>query len=200
MMKRGYTLIELMVVVAIISLLVAVAVPNLLEAETRSRISRTKADFQTLNTALTAYSTDYQGAFPPGPNNPAVTPLWQGPQQFLDNAGFALTTPIKYLVSVPMSVFMPNNTPNSPGAGIFYFNYDYHRKLNAGAPPQDLCPFSDAAVGAGVQYVVWSLGPNKGDPASSDGTVYDPTNGTVSRGRVAFFSDRRQYYNIYDVK
>jgi len=40
----AFTLIELLIVVAIIAILSAIAVPNFLEAQTRSKVSRTQAD------------------------------------------------------------------------------------------------------------------------------------------------------------
>ena len=57
-LTKGFTLIELLIVVAIIAILAAIAVPNFLEAQTRSKVSRVKADMRTLATALEAYSID----------------------------------------------------------------------------------------------------------------------------------------------
>ena len=57
-MKRGFALIELPVVVAIIAILAAIAVPNSLEAQVRSKVSKTLSNMRTLATALESYSVD----------------------------------------------------------------------------------------------------------------------------------------------
>ena len=56
---RGFTLIELLIVVAIIAILAAIAVPNFLEAQTRSKVSRVKSDMRTIATGLESYQVDY---------------------------------------------------------------------------------------------------------------------------------------------
>jgi prepilin-type N-terminal cleavage/methylation domain-containing protein len=60
LMKRsfGFTLIELLIVVAIIAILAAIAVPNFLEAQIRSKTSRSKSDMRSLATAIESYYVD----------------------------------------------------------------------------------------------------------------------------------------------
>lgn len=62
---KGFTLIELLIVVAIIAILAAIAVPNFLEAQTRSKVSRVKADMRTIATGLEIYRLD-NNDYPPG--------------------------------------------------------------------------------------------------------------------------------------
>ena len=61
--NSAFTLIELLIVVAIIAILAAIAVPNFLEAQTRAKVSRAKADMRTEATALETYNIDW-GTYP----------------------------------------------------------------------------------------------------------------------------------------
>lgn len=55
---HAFTLIELLIVVAIIGILAAIAVPNFLNAQIRAGVTRVKADFRTIMTALETYRLD----------------------------------------------------------------------------------------------------------------------------------------------
>lgn len=192
---RGFTLIELLIVVAIIAILAAIAVPNFLEAQTRTRTSRAKSDMRTLATAIEAYYVDY--GTPPVPANesgvvvpPAIATL-DGFETFVPQS---ITTPLSYLRSLPDDPFRREQGE----LGLFHFtSRDYVRATTGddiffdtvlegltGAPQRNL------------QYFILSHGPD-GDHDSPfisenpDGAaLYDPTNGSYSSGDIIYFQGR----------
>ncbi|MEO0206623.1 MAG: type II secretion system protein [candidate division WOR-3 bacterium] len=63
-MKKGFTLIELMVVVVIIGILAAIAIPNFLAMQQRAKESSVKNNMHTLQTAAEDVSTRGADAYP----------------------------------------------------------------------------------------------------------------------------------------
>ena len=57
--SRGFSLVELLIVCAVIGLLAAIAIPNLLNAIQRGRQARTVGDLRGLATAVAMYQQDY---------------------------------------------------------------------------------------------------------------------------------------------
>ena len=59
MERKGFTLIELMIVIAIIIILAAIAIPNYLRMTSRAKVSAIESDMKSIGTALEAYNTDW---------------------------------------------------------------------------------------------------------------------------------------------
>ena len=177
MRTRGFTLIELLIVVAIIAILAAIAVPNFLEAQTRSKVSRAKADIRSVVTALEAYYVDWNN-YPP--NLPMIATFAFGENYF------AVTTPVSYMTTIPRDPFRTMDTNVPPRTSFEFFRYGSMADPTMSPPP---FPGSEG-------YSLRSFGPdtdldlngtNPDENISVLNGVYDATNGTVSNGDVIRF-------------
>jgi type IV pilus assembly protein PilA len=73
--QKGFSLIELLIVVAIILIIAAIAIPNLLRSKIAANQASAVGSLRTLNTACIAYSTSY-GQFPTNLSN--LAPIASG--------------------------------------------------------------------------------------------------------------------------
>lgn len=197
MNRRAFTLIELLIVVAIIAILAAIAVPNFLEAQTRAKVSRVRADLRTVATALEAYHVDWN-RYPPNDGVFNVLPL-------------QISTPIAYLSNVSFADPF-SDKENDPIYGALARFYTYQMIVSpqdamivmAGGytPPVEAVDGPGGNPGAFARYGRWRLvsngpdrqysragdppGPFNPNPASLRGAdiPYDPSNGTISWGNL----------------
>lgn len=75
-LKKGFTLVELMVVITVIAILMTIAIVSFTRIQKQARDTKRKADIRTIETALQARFTEFQ-AYPvvEAPAQPASTVL-----------------------------------------------------------------------------------------------------------------------------
>jgi prepilin-type N-terminal cleavage/methylation domain-containing protein len=118
MRLNAFTLIELLIVVAIIGILAAIAVPNFLQAQIRAKLSRVAADFNALRNGIEAYFIDHNGYPPWTVNADGVQGLHP-----LELRYIRLTTPVAYISTLardPFASFM-----NESDWQTYGYTYDY---------------------------------------------------------------------------
>ncbi|MCX7719332.1 MAG: type II secretion system GspH family protein [Candidatus Sumerlaeaceae bacterium] len=190
--KSGFTLVELLVVVAILATLSTIATMNFLDAQVRSKVAVVKSDLRLLTGALEAYHVEFR-MYPPAkgysplPNTPFITPVSGRVRQ--------LTTPVAYISSIPRDPF--------PAREAWYVDdldaldtYDY---VDA-----DAVPTRGSGLTSGGAWRISSAGPDLyqaygGRPVSNldcneKGVDYDPTNGLRSTGDIVAVGP---YHNKY---
>jgi len=198
--RRAFTLIELLIVVAIIAILAAIAVPNFLEAQTRAKISRVRADARTAATALEAYAVDFN-TYPP--NLP-----WNAYTHLFIQYAYQLSTPIAYLSSTDLTdPFIAQESVQPPILGgnaadwrqtLYYFTYDGFWSIGCysqykGMPyiRKGFCVFTNGPARnqwSGFEHIPFVKNVDSYQGMTSwANAIYDATNGTVSPGGIGRF-------------
>ena len=190
--SKAFTLIELLIVVLIIAILAAIAIPNFIEFQTRAKVSRVKSDLRTIGTGLEAYCVD-EGTYP------ARMLYSAGPQTWNDHGLEGLTTPIAYLTTLPADPFGDFfiTTSNSKSRQAYEFGSGKvgSHASNGGVYPNDCWLLESAGPdqredsGSNDAYQTGGY-PWVGTPptdyymSEALALLYDPTNGTVSEGQI----------------
>lgn len=121
--RKGFTLIELMIVVAIIGILAAIAIPKFAELIRKSSEGASKGNLGSLRSALSIYYGDMEGVYP-------ATPA-------------AMTVNGKYLSAIPVakapnyhadsSVSVLGSAQATPNDGAGWWYQDIATNANVGA-------------------------------------------------------------------
>ncbi len=182
---KAFTLIELLIVVAIIGILAAIAVPNFINAQTRAKLARAYGDIDAIESALHQYRLD-NNKFPPSHNGSSyIDP------HFLRFV--YLTTPVSYLSAVPLDVFAAKHNQNTGGYNTLGGDYlgDPYRYLEAQFHPT-IHQFSKTDEYERYVYLLSSRGPDRlmnwqMEPRLPDALEYDSSNGLNSKGDINVF-------------
>lgn len=201
--RSAFTLIELLIVVAIIAILAAIAVPNFLEAQTRAKVSRVKADLRSLATAMESYNVD-NNKYPPVFNG-TFTEAWPPYQTRVENRADRyhwVTSPIAYITTAFKDPFVTTaatadpiqqlmiiwSTPvwtsgtlpgSSAGVNVAYPAYFQQQFWGPTLASQ-----------SNALWIAFSFGPDRdADVLDAERPVvgiqdYDATNGTISDGDI----------------
>lgn len=182
---RAFTLIELLIVVAIIAILAAIAVPNFLEAQTRSKVSRALADIATLTTTLEAYAVD-NNRYPPHAeildDDTYNFPATAGGLPTIDLLPpVGLTTPITYISSLPNDVF---DLQEEVEARRLY-GYVQSQLISDILRDRGFISSADAVIPTYGGWRLYSAGPDQDKGADTKlNILYDSSNGTISNGDI----------------
>ena len=205
--NRAFTLVELLIVTAIIGILAMIAIPNLQLAMVRSKIAAAKANISACASALEAYRLEQKNL---PPSRYYCLAYGEEITKKYFETPWELTSPVAYLSLRPLDPFytFPGASREDRGqtikyrhAGFGFFNGmpteegmwvptsyprdngDYIFYNNASEEhPVSQCP---------VEYGLWSVGPipktdiglHTLEPVPSH-TWYSPTNGTMTSGII----------------
>jgi len=172
----SFTLIELLIVVAIIGVLAAIAIPNFLSSQLRAKVSRVYSDMGAIGMALEMYRLD---------NNkyPVSNYVESHPKRALRR----LTTPNSYLSSIPLDVFRSEDMiDNMGGLSSAHLDYSYYNcdETTAYAGPNT----HDGEYRVSFDWFLISPGPDK----ITNWSFYHISNGVASAGDIYRASSKEE--------
>jgi type IV pilus assembly protein PilA len=169
--NQGFTLIELMIVVAIIGILAAIAIPNFLRFQLKSKSSEGKVNLAAIRTAEESYLAEF-GVYVAAAPSPLLASVGASKTPFVDQGAAG--------ANFDTLGWLPE--------GQVFFSYSV--AINAGAPGASFTAEADAnidedAVVQGWAYVKEIGTTGAGLAAAGGATVACSVNGTWNASTVA---------------
>jgi prepilin-type N-terminal cleavage/methylation domain-containing protein len=143
--QKGFSLIELLIVVAIILIIAAIAIPNLLRSRMAANEASAVGSLRTLNTACVTYSSTYGIGFPAALANLGPAAGGAATQTTADLIDSVLASGVKtgytftYAAGAPTNGVIPTYTinadpqvPNQTGTRFFFTDQSGVIRQNVG--------------------------------------------------------------------
>ncbi len=193
---RAFTLIELLIAVAIIGILAAIAVPNFLGALMRSKVARVFADMRSIETAIESYHLDH-GRYAHVIIGVGLTSRDGLPVSQSLRYQFMFTTPVAYLsttnVMNPFDDFRKvRRAPGSPvmdAPSTYGGSYSYSNRRQYSGLASEKDQWMLVTHGPTSILIYPGFPKNKLNSVTYDlndfrSRVYSSSNGMVSEGNV----------------
>lgn len=189
----AFTLIELLIAVAILGILAAIAAPNFLNAQLRAQIAKVKGDMKALGSAIETYRIDH--------NRYPYFDAYALPARYnsITYRLIPLTTPVAYIGSVDLQdPFLKTLPAEGYEDEMLRESYNY-RSYETFNPELNIKAWAlnsmgpDRTTDKGLQVEPWARGLVSADTV----VIYNPTNGLVSRGDMPHTGGETRYQSNF---
>ena len=125
--RRGFTLIEVLIVIIVLGILAAIVVPQFSDASTDAKLNSLKTNLQVIRGQIELYKIQHNETLPQAPGTDTFTNQMikaskvDGTTAAIGTAGYNLGP---YLQSIPNNPYTGTSTVGSGGVGTSAWYYD----------------------------------------------------------------------------